>query len=156
MNSRIAIRATVLIALAIALSIASSGLRADTGTCGGASITLPFVDVAAGNVFFCSIAEAYFSGLANGTAATHYNPAGSVSQLANLGQENASGLAFDGFNLWTTCYPPAFVSKVNPNTSAVTNFTGFTHPTGVMFDGSNIWVTEDGGQLIKIDSNANV
>lgn len=276
MNSRIAIRATVLITLALALSIAASRLRADTGACGAASITLPFVDVAAGNVFFCSIAEAYFSGLANGTDATHYNPAGSVPreqmaafvtrtldqslkrgsrrgaldqwatptsvpftakttvghnpfgvksdgedlwvanttsstvsrvhasdgkllqtwtnvsfaesvvvargrifvlgnastgiiyvidptqpagsvpQLANLGQENAAGLAFDGFNLWTTCFPPAFVSKVNPNTSAVTNFTGFTHPTGVMFDGSNIWVTEDEGQLKKIDSNANV
>ena len=60
MNSRIAIRATVLITLAIALSVVSSRLRADVGTCGGASTTLPFVDVPAGTVFFCSIAEPIF------------------------------------------------------------------------------------------------
>jgi len=29
-------------------------------------ITLPFADVPATNVFFCAIAEAYFSGLTNG------------------------------------------------------------------------------------------
>jgi hypothetical protein len=33
----------------------STRLRADTGTCGGANVTLPFVDVANTNIFFCSI-----------------------------------------------------------------------------------------------------
>ncbi len=46
---------------------------ADTGTCGGAMVTLPFTDVA-GNIFFCQIAEAYFSGLTNGTTPTTYSP----------------------------------------------------------------------------------
>jgi len=39
--------------------------------------TLPFTDVA-GNVFFCQIAEAFFSGLTNGTSATTYSPSDSV------------------------------------------------------------------------------
>jgi hypothetical protein len=78
LSSRSTFRAALVIALILIITIASSRLRADTGTCGGASITLPFTDVPAGNVFFCSIAEAFFSGLANGTDATHYTPAASV------------------------------------------------------------------------------
>jgi len=35
--------------------------------------SLPFTDVM-GNIFFCSIAEAYFSGLTNGTTPTTYSP----------------------------------------------------------------------------------
>ena len=57
------------LSLALLLSGAFSLLRADTGTCGGASNALPFLDVA-GNQFFCQIAEAFFSGLTNGTSAT--------------------------------------------------------------------------------------
>jgi hypothetical protein len=53
-------------------------VRADTGTCGGQMITLPFTDVTAGNVFFCSIAEAFFSGLTNGTSGTTYSPGNPV------------------------------------------------------------------------------
>ena len=77
-NRRIAIRVSLLVTLAVALSVASSRHQADTGTCGGVSVTLPFVDVPSSNVFFCSIAEAYFSGLTNGTDATHYSPSGNV------------------------------------------------------------------------------
>jgi DNA-binding beta-propeller fold protein YncE len=62
----------------MSLTLLSTRLHADTGTCGGASITLPFTDVPAGNVFFCSIAEAFFSGLSNGTTPTTYGPAASV------------------------------------------------------------------------------
>ena len=78
LNSRSMFRAALVIALMLIITLASSRLRADTGMCGGASITLPFTDVAAGNVFFCSIAEAYFSGLSNGTSATTYSPAANV------------------------------------------------------------------------------
>src|SRR5258706_4896330 len=77
-NRRISLRVALLISVAVILTFTSTQLRADTGTCGGASITLPFTDVAAGNVFFCSIAEAFFSGLSNGTDATHYSPAANV------------------------------------------------------------------------------
>jgi hypothetical protein len=77
-NRSITYLALALIALTATLIIASSQLQADTGTCAGASITLPFVDVPAGNIFFCSIAEAWFSGLTNGTSATTYGPSDAV------------------------------------------------------------------------------
>jgi hypothetical protein len=69
-----------LMAVIIALTTASTQLRADTGMCGGASTTLPFTDVPNTNIFFCSIAEAYFSGLTNGTTATTYAPASDVNR----------------------------------------------------------------------------
>jgi hypothetical protein len=67
-------RAALVIALMLFITIASSRLRADTGMCEGASITLPFTDVPSSNVFFCSIAEAFFSGLTNCPTASTYNP----------------------------------------------------------------------------------
>ena len=68
------LRSTVILSLTIVvLLLTSSRLPADTGTCGGAMVTLPFTDVA-GNAFFCQIAEAYFSGLTNGTTPTTYSP----------------------------------------------------------------------------------
>lgn len=63
----------------IALSTTFGSLRADNGMCNGISLTLPFTDVA-GNIFFCQIAEAYFSGLTNGTSATSYSPTAPVSR----------------------------------------------------------------------------
>src|SRR5262250_2313998 len=64
---------TILALTVIVLLFTSNRLPADTGTCGGAMTTLPFTDVM-GNIFFCSIAEAYFSGLTNGTTPTTYSP----------------------------------------------------------------------------------
>jgi hypothetical protein len=71
------IRMTLIVALASIITTASTHLRADTGTCSGQMITLPFTDVA-GSPFFCSIAEAYFSGLSNGTSSTTYSPSQNV------------------------------------------------------------------------------
>ena len=62
----------------VTITVVSAGLRADTGTCGGASITLPFSDVPSSNSFFCSIAEAFFSGLTNGTSGTTFTPGAPV------------------------------------------------------------------------------
>src|SRR5258706_7783658 len=73
-NRSIRYRITLLAAAVLAIAISSSQLKADTGMCGGASTTLPFTDVLGGNIFFCSIAEAYFSALTNGTDAAHYSP----------------------------------------------------------------------------------
>ncbi|HSE98419.1 MAG TPA: hypothetical protein VLD57_09165 [Blastocatellia bacterium] len=59
----------------------SARLRADTetaGVCGGSTVTIPFTDVAPSNIFFCSIASAFFSGLTNGTSATTYSPSQDV------------------------------------------------------------------------------
>jgi len=71
------------VGLAILMTIlitTSRLLQADTDTCGGASITLPFTDVLAGNTFFCSIASAYFTGLTNGTSPTTYSPSQNVTR----------------------------------------------------------------------------
>jgi hypothetical protein len=73
-NYRSTIRAALLIALCLVITVASTRLRADTGSCGMGMTTLPFTDVPATNTFFCSIASAYFTGLTNGTTPTTYNP----------------------------------------------------------------------------------
>lgn len=78
MKKRIRNRAIALITAMVVLVAASIQLNADTGICGGGSITLPFTDVPSSNVFFCSIAEAYFSGLSNGTSPTTYQPSANV------------------------------------------------------------------------------
>lgn len=79
-NRRYFIRAVFLTLLVSILIIASSRMRADTGTCSGSSVTLPFTDVPAANVFFCSIAEAFFAGLTNGTTGTTYSPSANVTR----------------------------------------------------------------------------
>jgi hypothetical protein len=84
-NRRSALRATLVIAVMLIITI-SSRLRADSGNCGGATTTLPFTDVPSSNVFFCSIAEAYFSALTNGTTPATYSPA------ANLPREQMAAL----------------------------------------------------------------
>jgi hypothetical protein len=76
-NRRFVIRIASLASLVVALIVTSSRLDADTGTCGGVTTTLPFTDVMS-NPFFCQIAEAFFSGLANGTSATTYSPSSPV------------------------------------------------------------------------------
>ena len=80
LNGRSTFRAALVIALVVIITIASTRLRADTGACGGASISLPFSDVPSSSVFFCSIAEAYFSGLSNGTSGTTYGPGNLVTR----------------------------------------------------------------------------
>lgn len=77
-NRSIAVRFDLLISVMANLTILSKTIQADTGTCGGASITLPFTDVPNTNIFFCLIAEAYFSGLTAGTSATTYSPSDPV------------------------------------------------------------------------------
>src|SRR5262252_705508 len=67
-------RSAAILCLAIVIIVmASKRMPADTGTCSGAMTTVPFTDVM-GNIFFCQIAEAFFSGLTNGTTPTTYSP----------------------------------------------------------------------------------
>jgi hypothetical protein len=73
-------RVTALLALAGILTLASTQMRADTGTCGGQSLTLPFTDVPGANIFFCAIAQAYFTGLTAGTSATTFSPSDTVTR----------------------------------------------------------------------------
>src|SRR6185503_10399804 len=79
LNSRITLRIALFLFLVLSLTLLSTRMRADTGSCGGVSVTLPFTDVMASG-FFCQIAEAYFSGLTNGTSATTYSPAANVTR----------------------------------------------------------------------------
>ena len=72
-------RRSMLLATAIILlALCAHMIQADTGTCGGASTTIPFTDVSSSNMFFCAIAQAYFTGLSNGTSATTYGPSTAV------------------------------------------------------------------------------
>jgi DNA-binding beta-propeller fold protein YncE len=77
-NQHTRYRAIVIILFIALIVLASRQLRADTGSCGGATTTLPFTDVPSSNSFFCAIASAYFSGLTNGTSATTYTPNSAV------------------------------------------------------------------------------
>lgn len=75
MNTRViskkqcAIHATLLLTLILTLVFTSSRLQADTGTCGGANITLPFIDVQ-GNGFFCAIGSAILFDKVQGSLAS--------------------------------------------------------------------------------------
>jgi sugar lactone lactonase YvrE len=128
--------AALLLASILLITAASTRLHADTGTCGGASITLPFTDVPTSNTFFCSIAAAYFSGLTNGTSATTYSPAASVTreQMAAFitrTQDSAlrRGSLRAALDQWAS---PAFTSG------------GMTtlgdQPISVQSDGADLWV----------------
>lgn len=79
LNHSISMRALMLMALILTLSLASSTMRADTpipgdvGICNGSNVIIPFTDVGS-SIFFCDIAEAYFSGLTFGTKPVQYSP----------------------------------------------------------------------------------
>jgi len=72
----------LVLTLVLLLTGAVSHLRADTGTCGGAMITLPFTDILNGpsSGFFCFIAQIYFQGITAGTSATTYSPDNPVTR----------------------------------------------------------------------------
>jgi hypothetical protein len=137
MNTSKRKRALLIAAVLIVITAASSRLNADTGTCGGASITLPFTDVPGGSVFFCSIAEAFFSGLTNGTTPTTYDPSANVprEQMAAFVSRTmdqsvkraGKRAALDQF--WTT--------QTSNNLGLTTVGNG---PALIKFDGSDLWV----------------
>lgn len=139
-------RALMLIAAMLTVTAASTSMKADTGACGGASITLPFTDVLAGNVFFCSIAEAFFSGLTNGTTPTTYDPSANVprEQMAAFVSRTmdqsvkraGKRAALDQF--WTT--------QTSNNLGLTTVGNG---PALVKFDGSDLWVANAGDATIS-------
>jgi S-layer family protein len=136
-RGRLCRRAFAVISLMSIITAASVRLQADTGTCGGQLITLPFTDVPGANMFFCSIAEAYFSALSNGTTATTYSPSANVTreQMAafitrTMDQSLKRGshrAAMDQF--WTT---------QGANNLGLT--TVGTQPLLVKSDGTDLWV----------------
>ncbi len=130
-------RATVLLALVTILSIASTRLHADTGSCSGQSITLPFTDVPSSNIFFCQIAQAFFTGLTNGTSDTTYSPTQPVprEQMAAFITRTQDSALKRGSRRATAgqWFMPQDVGVLK--TTPVGNDPGFN-----CFDGEDIWV----------------
>jgi hypothetical protein len=143
----ILIRTVVLITLMASLTVLSSRLQADTGTCGGVTTTLPFTDVQ-GNIFFCQIAAAYFSGLTAGTSATTYSPAQNVTreQMAafitrTLDQSLKRGSRKAVTKKWWT--------PQDANSLTLTDVGD--DPQHVEFDGTDLWVADsDGASVTRI------
>jgi hypothetical protein len=157
MNKRKASRAAVVLLTAAICVVTASRLNADSGSCGGQTTILPFTDVA-GSIFFCQIAEAYFSGLTNGTDATHYSPSANVTrdqmaafitrtldQSLKRGSERA---ALDQF--WHTQTPGGF---------GVSSDAFMDQPLDIKSDGLDLWVADPSyesntaGAVVRIRSN---
>src|SRR6185503_4815706 len=143
-------RALLLVAAVIVLSLASSRMRADTGTCNGASITLPFTDVPASNGFFCAIASAYVTGLTNGTSASTYSPSTSVprEQMAafvtrTLDQSLKRANQRAAAQQW---WQPSNVSALR---STPFLSIGPNDLRNIAWDGADIWVSNSSGNRVN-------
>ena len=140
-------RGTLVITLMLIITISSTQLKADTGTCGGATTTLPFTDVPGTSIFFCSIAEAYFSGLTNGTTATTYSPsdpvpreqvAAFVTRTQDQSVKRASKrAALQQF--WTV----QGESNLGYTTVGI-------NPQLVQSDGADVWVANNAGTVSRV------
>jgi hypothetical protein len=141
-----AIRATLLVAIILTLIFASSRLQADTGTCGGGSMKLPFTDVTGASGFFCSIASAYFSGLTNGTTATTYSPSATVTR-----EQMAAFVSRTLEQSIRRNNPRAAAKKwyLPPDPTGITLATVGDAPQSVEFDGTDIWVANNFGDTIQ-------
>jgi hypothetical protein len=144
-NRCVATRAMALLALLVSLTAISTRMQADTGTCNGASFTLPFTDVPSSNIFFCAIAAAYFSGLTNGTTATTYSPAANVTreQMAafvsrTMDQSLKRGSQRAVAKKWWT---PKTANNLTLTT--VGNL-----PQQVEFDGTDLWIANLGSDTV--------
>jgi hypothetical protein len=149
-HRRVAHRASVLLLASAITVLASTQLRADTGTCNGASVTLPFTDVPASNSFFCAIAQAFFTGLTNGTSATTYNPSEPVTReqmAAFITRTQDSALKRGSHRAaagqWAT---PQHVGVLK------TTPTG-NNPQYNCFDGEDIWVPSMGGSVTRVHAS---
>src|ERR1041384_3026043 len=142
------VRSAVLVVILITILVVTAArLRADTGDCGGSMISLPFTDVGSSSVFFCSIAEAYFSALTNGATPTTYNPSSNVprEQMAafitrTMDQTLVRGsrrAALDQY--WTSAG------------RAQIDFRDFEFPSLLQSDGTDIWVAypSSGGIVVR-------
>jgi hypothetical protein len=134
-----------MISVVVILTLISTRLRADTGTCGGVSSTVPFTDVGV-NGFFCAIAEAYFSGLTSGTTATTYSPSQNVTrgQMAafvtrTLDQSLRRGSRRAALGQW---YSPT-------SSNSIARTAVGDSPFGVTSDGADLWVANSGSDTVS-------
>lgn len=137
-------RIILLLAITVTLAALSSRMRADTGTCGGQMIMLPFTDVAS-SIFFCSIAQAFFTGLTNGTSPTTYSPSDfatreQMAAFITRTQDSAlkrSGIRATAGQWWT------------PQSAGILKATAVgTIPRFICFDGEDIWVANSSGDSV--------
>jgi DNA-binding beta-propeller fold protein YncE len=143
----------LLLALVLALTFVSRS-RADSGTCNGQTITLPFTDVM-GNSFFCFIAQIYFQGITLGTSPTTYSPSNNVTrdQMAvflartqnsalNRGSRRAAHNQF-----WTTVPQYSITQGAGMlGTTVVGN-----GPRLVASDGADLWLANGiGGSVSRV------
>ena len=144
-NRQAKLRAALTIGFTLLVIIASTRLRADSGSCGGTTLVLPFTDVA-GTPFFCEIAEAFFSELTNGTTPTTYTPRQNVSreqmaafitrtmdQALKRGSRHAALKQF-----WT----PASADGIGLTTVG-------SAPQLVESDGTDLWVANYGSNTVS-------
>jgi hypothetical protein len=145
LNSRSQFRALLVIALMLIITLGSDRLRADTGTCGGATTTLPFTDVM-GNPFFCQIAEAFFSGLSNGTSATSYSP------TLNVPREQMAAFVTRTLDqsLKRSSRRAALDQYWTPTSAAGLGLTTVgSSPELVKSDGADLWVANNNGDTVS-------
>ncbi len=140
----IAIRTTLLISLMVSVTALSTRSHAQsTGTCGGVSTTVPFSDVLPGNVFFCSIAEAYFSALTNGTGPGAYSPAANVprEQMAAFVTRAMDQSLLRGSKRAAT---DQFWTNQGGNNLGLTTLPASSSPQMSKSDGADLWVASPG------------
>jgi hypothetical protein len=137
--------ASLILTVLAAITFTSVRLRADTGSCGGQTVSVPFTDVM-GTAFFCQIAAAYFSGLTNGTTATTYSPTLGVprEQMAafvtrTLDQGLRRGSRRAALGQWATPSSVPFTGKTSVG----------VNPIGVEADGADIWVANFVGDTVS-------
>lgn len=112
-------------------------------TAGGA---LPFVDVLPSNPFYSSIAEAYYSGLTNGTTATTYSPTDLVTR------EQMSAFIGRTMDQALTRSSEQAVADQNWTNQGAGNLALTTvggGPRLVRSDGADLWVANSGGNSVS-------
>lgn len=144
-HTRIRYRAIALAFVMTVIIAGSSRLRADSGSCSGQTVTLPFTDVA-GSPFFCQIAEAYFSGLSNGTSATTYSPGQNVTReqmAAFITRTQDQGIRRRSYRAaldqwWEGSFSTGGTTDVGNG------------PQSVESDGADLWVASFGGTVTRV------
>jgi hypothetical protein len=147
LNRSILVRSALLLSLMANLTILSSTIKADTGSCGGATTTLPFTDVQ-GNLFFCQIAAAYFSGLTAGTSATTYSPSQNVTR-----EQMAAFITRTLDQSLKRSSRKAVTKKwFTPQDGGSLGLTDVgSNPLAVEFDGVDLWVANQGsGSVMRV------
>jgi hypothetical protein len=131
-----------LLALVLVLTCVTRS-QADSGTCGGQTITLPFTDVM-GNSFFCFIAQIYFQAITLGTTPTTYSPSNNVTReqmAAFLARTQNSALKRGSQRathnqFWTTT--PRYT--ITQGAGMLGTTTVGSAPRQVASDGTDLWV----------------